>query len=166
MTPLRFDFDLEPSALPFCGQSPAARHSSWTGAQAAAITHGSNLLKLLSWFARLRKLTFADFCGYMGVRSQHSLCSTWAKAKALNLIHGTGEFYSYTINGRIVHREVHVITRRGLQAQFERLRARVMEIEGLSTIDLDQMETTNGDGGARGLKRRQKAVKKAAEELR
>ena len=106
MTPLRFDFDVEPSALPFCGNTPAARHASWTGAQAAAITRGSNLLKLLTWFSTMHRMTFSDFAKYMA-KSEHALCSTWAAAKEQGFIVGTGELYSYVCNGRIVHREIH-----------------------------------------------------------
>lgn len=165
MTALRFDFDVQPAALPFCGNTPAAKHASWTGSQAAAITRGSNLLKLLSWFSVMNRMTFADFAKFMG-KSEHALCSTWAAAKESGWIVGTGENYSYACNGRIVHREIHAITERGRKAQFERLRAKVMQIEGLSNVDMDAMETTKGSGGTRGERKRQKAVEKAAEELR
>lgn len=165
MTPLRFNFSVEPSALPFCGNTPAAKHASWTGSEAAAITRGSNLLKLLSWFSQMNRMTFSDLCAYMAKR-EHALCSTWAAAKETGWIVGTGEFYSYVCNGRIVHREIHAITAKGRKVQFERLRAKVMQIEGLSNLDLNEMDTTHGDGGAKGARRRQKAVEKAAEDLR
>lgn len=165
MIPLRLDFDVQPSALPYCGNTPAAKHASWTGSQAAAITRGSNLLKLLTWFATMNRMTFADFAKFMG-KSEHALCSTWAAAKESGWIVGTGEFYSYACNGRIVHREIHRFTAKGRKVQFERLRAQVMQIEGLSNVDFTQMDTTHGSDGARGAKRRQQAIEKAAEDLR
>lgn len=165
MIPLRFDFDVQPSALPFCGNTPAAKHSSWTGAEAAAITRGSNLLKLLTWFTTMNRMTFADFAKFMG-KSQHSLCSTWAAAKEIGWIVGTGELESYAWNGRVVHREKHRITSKGRKAQFNRLRAKVMQIEVLSAVDFAAMETTHGADGKAGDRRRKKAVEKAAEDLR
>ncbi len=165
MTELRFDFDVEPSSLPFCGNTPASRHASWTGSQAAAITRGSNLLKLLSWFSTMNRMTFADFAKFMG-KSEHALCSTWAAAKESGWIVGTGELYSYACNGRIVHREIHKLTASGKRAQFERLRAKVMQIEGLSNVDFAELDTTHGADGARGAERRRKAIEKAAEDLR
>lgn len=130
-TAIALCFDFEPAPLPFQGNTPAAEHASWTGAQAGAVTRGENLMKLLDWFSRCRRMTFADFAKFVG-KEQHALCSTWAAAKELGWIVGTGEFYSYAMKGRVVHREIHRITPRGRSAAFEKLRATVENIEARS----------------------------------
>lgn len=126
--PVILSFDFDPSPLPINGLTPAARHASWSGAQAAGLTRGANLLALLDWFGRCRRMTFADFAKFAG-KEQHSLCSTWAAAKELGWIVGTGEFYSYTVKSRVVHREIHSLTPRGRRAVIEKLRATVEAIE-------------------------------------
>jgi hypothetical protein len=129
--PIVLSFDFDPAPLPISGHTHAARNASWTGAQAGAVTRGENLVKLLDWFGRCGRMTFADFAKFVG-KEQHALCSTWAAAKELGWIVGTGEFYSYVVKHRVVHREIHRITPRGKRARLEQLRATVEAIEARS----------------------------------
>lgn len=141
MTPCALSFDFEPdfvpAELPVNGRTPAARHASWTGAQAAVESRGDYLLLLLEWFGKCRRMTFADYAKFVGVE-QNCLCSTWNAAKyELGWIVGTGEFWSYvkrTRRGgaRVVHREIHQVTAKGRRAMKERLQAQIERIEARS----------------------------------
>lgn len=111
--------------LPISGRTPLARHCSATGAQVAAVRHGSKLARLLEHFAKNRRLTLHECAALMGIQD-HALCSTWNRAKyVLAWIEETGETKA---NGR-AKQAYHRITAAGKQAAFDHLKFSVEAIE-------------------------------------
>ncbi len=106
---LNWDADI---SLPVSGSTPAARHASASGAQAAAVVFGGRASKVLAAFAKFGRLTIAQASEVTGLSIQ-STCSVWAKLERAGYIVGTGEFYRYQVHGREVKREWHELTELG-----------------------------------------------------
>ena len=127
MTQPAFPWDADVN-LPISGRTPLARHCSATGAQAAALRHGSKLARLLDHFSQHRRLTLHECAALMGIQD-HALCSTWNRAKyALTWIEETGETKA---NGR-ARQAYHRITEAGKQVAFDRVKFTVERIEARS----------------------------------
>lgn len=131
---LNFEGEVNISNLPVLGDTPAARHASFTGAQAAGLKLGKRIPKVLTVFAQYRRLTMAKAATLTDI-SINSMCSVWNrldtgdKPHQLGWIIGTGEFESYQADGVTVKREIHVLTDAGRQAAFDYLKLTVKRIE-------------------------------------
>ena len=134
---LDFVGEVNISNLPVAGATPAARHASRTGAQAAGQKFGKRVPKVLAVFAQYRRLTMAKAATLTDI-SINSMCSVWnrldtgAKEHQLGWIVGTGEFESYVTGGVTVRREIHELTPAGKQAAWDLLKLRIAQIEAKS----------------------------------
>lgn len=147
MTTPSFPWDADVN-LPVSGSTPRARHCSATGAQAAAVTHGSKMAKLLELFSQHRRLTLHETAALIGIQD-HSLCSTWNRAKVtLGWIEETGDVKRVEIRQRtvtktnrkprekvgavvpvIVEQSYHRLSEAGRIAVFDRVKFKVQEVE-------------------------------------
>lgn len=134
MTQPAFEWSADVSALPINGSDPAARHASFTGAQAAGARIGTRIPKVLAAFAQYRRLTMAHASTLTDIPI-NSMCSVWNRldtgphAHQLGWIVGTRAFQTYTTHGHTVRREIHELTAAGRQAAFDLLKVRVTQIE-------------------------------------
>ena len=111
------DFDADVN-IPVSGSTPAARHASASGAAVQGVIRSQRMARILAAFSRYQKLTIAG-CSIVTGMKEASVCSCWnALEHKLGWIEGTGTFERYSCHGRIVKREIHVLTAAGKQAAF------------------------------------------------
>lgn len=105
---------------PVSGSTPAARHASASGAQAATHWRNSYAQQILLHLYRHRdkRLTIAEAAVLLGVK-EGSVTGPWNHLEhSLGWIEGTGEYFTHdqTRSGKPVRREYHRLTAAGKSA--------------------------------------------------
>lgn len=103
---------------PVSGSTPAARHASATGGQAAAAKLGGRAKQLLLWFFDKQRLTLDEARILLNVPI-NCVTGPWNKCEKAGWIVGTGEFFSYQAGKRTIHREYHRLTDEGRAVAVE-----------------------------------------------